>query len=115
MLPIFQLGPFSLRTPGLALLIGVWIALDMAEKIGMKRGIDGSRTYNLGLITLVVGIVAARLSFVLMNLSLYTEIRPLTRAALSVGALAPGTELPVVGVMIAGAMAAMLIRRWHLP
>lgn len=115
MLPVLQVGPFALRTPGLALLLGLWIALEVAERIGMRRGIDGNRTYNLALITLTVGVVAARLSFVVMNLSLYSEIRPLTRAVLSVGALAPGTEYPVVGIVIAGVVAAMLIRRWKLP
>jgi phosphatidylglycerol---prolipoprotein diacylglyceryl transferase len=115
MLPILQLGPFSLRTPGLALLIGLWLALDVAERIGVRRGIDGNRTYNLGLTALVAGIIGARLSFVLMNLSLYTQIRPITRALLSVGALAPGTEYPLIGVVIAGIAAALLIRRWHLP
>lgn len=114
MLPILQVGPFSLRTPGLALLIGLWIALDIAERIGIRRGIDGNRTYNLALITLTAGIVAARLSFVLMNLLFYIEIRLLIRAIFLVVALAPGTEYPVVGVLFALATAAILIRQWNL-
>lgn len=115
MLPILQLGPLAIRTSGLALLAGLWIALDVAERIGVKRGIDGNRTYNLALSLLAVGVISARLSFVIMNMQLYTEIQPLTRALLSVVALAPGTEYPVVGIIVAAGMAGLLIRRWKMP
>lgn len=115
MLPILQLGPFSLRTPGLALLAGIWIALEVAQRVGVKRGINGDRTYNLGLITLALGVLGARLSFVLLNQPLYTNITPWSRALLSVFAMAPGTEYPLIGVMIALAAAAAFIHQWHLP
>ncbi len=49
MLPILQIGPLTLRTPGLTLLAGLWIGLEVASREGARRGIDPNKVYNLGL------------------------------------------------------------------
>lgn len=113
MLPILQLGPLSIRTPGLALLLGLWLALDVAQRLGAARGLNGDRIYTFGLVVIASGIIGARLSFVLVNLPLYFGIKPWTQALLSVAALAPGTEMPLVGMIIAAAVAIWLCRRWN--
>ena len=115
MLPILQLGPLSIRTPGLALLAGLWIGLEVASRAGLKRGIDADRLYNFGFLVVVAGILAARLGFVLANLGLYTRITPWTRSLGAVFALSPGTEIVWVGLLGAAAVAALLIWRWKLP
>lgn len=115
MLPILQVGPLSLRTPGLALLAGLWLGLEVASRVGAARGIDDDRIYNLGFATVGAGVLGARLGFVLANLSLYTGITPWTRALFSVFALAPGTEIAWVGLLVALITAGLLIRRWQVP
>ncbi len=115
MLPLLQIGSLTIRTPGLALLAGLWIGLEVASREGVRRGIDGDKIYNLGFYTLIAGILGARLGFVLLNLDLYTGITPWARALLSVFALATGTENPWIGVLAAVGTAAFLVRRWKLP
>jgi phosphatidylglycerol:prolipoprotein diacylglycerol transferase len=114
MLPILQIGPFSLRTPGLALLAGLWAALDAASREGQRRGVDGDKTYNLGFYTLAAGVLGARLGFVLLNLPLYTSITPWKRAVGSALSPTPGTEVAWVGLLVGAGVAAYLIRRWRL-
>jgi phosphatidylglycerol---prolipoprotein diacylglyceryl transferase len=115
MLPVFQIGPLTLRTPGLALLAGVWLALEVAQRIGTARGIDGDRVYGIGLTALISAVIGARLGFVLINLPLYLSISPWTEALRSAFSLAPGTEIGGLGVLIAFAAVILLSRRWHLP
>jgi phosphatidylglycerol:prolipoprotein diacylglycerol transferase len=114
MLPILQIGPFSLRTPGLALLAGLWVALDAASREGQRGGIDGDKTYNLGFYALAAGVLGARLGFVLLNLPLYTGITPWKRAVGSALSPTPGTEAAWAGLLVGAGVAAYLIRRWEL-
>jgi phosphatidylglycerol:prolipoprotein diacylglycerol transferase len=114
MLPILQIGPLSIRTPGLALLAGLWVALDVASWEGQRRGVDGDKTYNLGFYALVAGVLGARLGFVLINLPLYTGITPWNRAIGSALSLSSGTEAAWAGALVAASMAVYLIRRWEL-
>jgi phosphatidylglycerol---prolipoprotein diacylglyceryl transferase len=115
MLPVLQIGPLTLRTPGLALLAGVWLALEVAQRAGTARGIDGDRVYSLGLAAIFSGVIGARLSFVLINLPLYLSISPWSEALRSAFSLAPGTEIGWLGVLIAAGVVMLLIRRWRLP
>ncbi len=115
MLPILQVGPLTLRTPELALLAALWVGLELASRAGMRRGIDPDHVYNLGFITVLVGLAAARLGFVLANLPLYTNITPWNRAVGAILSLSAGTELPLVGLLAAALTIAVLIRRWELP
>jgi phosphatidylglycerol:prolipoprotein diacylglycerol transferase len=114
MLPVLQIGPLSIRTPGLVLLAGLWAALEVASREGVRRGIDGNKVYNLGFYALVVGVLGARMGFVLFNAVLYARITPLTRFVGSVLSPTPGTEVPWVGVLLAAVVVAYLIRRWRL-
>lgn len=115
MLPLLQIGPFSLRTPGLALIVGLWLALEFASRAGVRRNIDGDRIYTVGFGALVAGLAGARLGFILLNLNLYTGISPWTRALLAGVALIPGAELAWVGVLAAIGAAVLLARRARLP
>ena len=115
MLPILQVGPFALRTPGLALLAALWIGLEVSSREGARRGIDGDRIYNLGFYALVAGVLGARLGFVLLHLRLYTGITPWTRLLGAVFTLTPGTETPWIGLVLAAGVVAYLIWRWGLP
>jgi prolipoprotein diacylglyceryltransferase len=114
MLPILQIGSFSLRTPGLALLAGLWLGLEVASREGERQGISGDRIYNLGFAAAIAGLLGARLGFVMLNLLLYTRITPWTRALGSVFSPSPGTEVAWLGVICAAGAVATLIWRWKL-
>ena len=64
MLPILQLGPLSLPTYPLALLLAVWAGLAVAAWAARRRGVDGDHIHNAGLYGLVAGLVAAWLGHV---------------------------------------------------
>lgn len=72
MFPILQLGPLAIQTPGLLLLLGVYLGLSLAERRLPQRGApDVNQLYNLFLLAGGVGLLAARLSFVLQNPALF--------------------------------------------
>ena len=114
MLPLIQIGPLTLRVPGLVLLTSLWLSLEVSAREGGRRGINSDRIYNFGFTTLITGILAARLGFVLLNLGLYTRITPWTRALGAVFSPVPGTELAWVGLLAASGAAAYLIWLWDL-
>ncbi|GAB4473774.1 MAG: prolipoprotein diacylglyceryl transferase [Anaerolineae bacterium] len=115
MLPLLQIGPLTLRTPGLALLAGLWIGLEVSARAGVRRGIPEDHIYNLGFYSLLAGVLGARLGYVLLHLDLYTGITPWWRTLLAVFALSSGTENPLIGLAALLALAAWLIRRWEVP
>ncbi len=115
MLPLVQVGPLTLRVPGLVLLASLWLGLEVSAREGLRRGINGDRIYNFGFTILAAGILAARLGFVLRNLDLYTRITPWTRALGAGFSPLPGTELAWAGLLAAAGAAVYLIRRWKLP
>lgn len=65
MYPILQLGPLSLPTYPLALLLAGWLALEIGARLARRSGMDGDHVYNAGLYGLVAGVVAARFGHVI--------------------------------------------------
>lgn len=114
MLPIIQIAGLTLRTPGLALLAGLWLGLEVSSREGMRRGISGDRLYNVAFYSLIAGVLGTRLAFVVTHLSLYTGITPWLRAVLSIASLTPGTEIGWAGVLIGLGVAAYFTHRWNL-
>jgi len=101
MLPYLPLGPFLLQTSGLALLVGVWIGMILAEKQAKKLKLNPELIYNLIFIGLVAGIVGSRLAYAARYLSAYLE------DPLSLFSLNPNTLAPTDGLII-GLLAAVL-------
>jgi phosphatidylglycerol:prolipoprotein diacylglycerol transferase len=114
MLPVLQVGPLAIRTPELPLLAGLWIALEFASREGARRGIHPDRVYNLSLLMLAAGVIAARIGFVLFHLDLYMRITPWTRAAFAVFAVSSGTEVWWIGLLAALGAAVRAVRRHDL-
>lgn len=65
MLPILQIGPLAIQTPGLILLLGLWLALSLSERAASRSGLNPNQLYNLVLLGLLGGVVGARLGYVL--------------------------------------------------
>ena len=111
MLPVLQLAGASIPVPPIILLIGLYVALDVAQRQAARRGVDGNKAYNLGFNTLVIGLLAARLAFVLINLDVYLAIRPVGRMLIAFVTPLLGSEIPLVGLAAGLLYAAFYIRR----
>lgn len=114
MLPVLQLGGLAVPLPPLVLLLSLYVALDVSQRQAVKRGLDGDKAYTLAFNSLLAGLLAARLAFVLLNLDAYLAIRPIGRMLVSFVTPLLGSELPLVGVGVTLALAVAYVRRFDL-
>ena len=63
MFPILQVGPLAVQTPGLVLILGLWLGLSLSEKAAPRHGVAPGDIYNLAFTILIAGVIGARLSF----------------------------------------------------
>lgn len=82
MLPILQIGPLAIQTPGLIILIGIWIGLELAERQAKLFGADGSRLFSLLVWMLGAGLLGARLVYAATEMQIFVE-QPLSLFSLS--------------------------------
>lgn len=73
MFPILNLGPLAIQVPGLFLIAGIWVALNLVEREGPKRSVSGGDISNLVLVGLIAGIIGARGWYALRFLNVYAE------------------------------------------
>ncbi|MGB9640142.1 MAG: prolipoprotein diacylglyceryl transferase [Anaerolineales bacterium] len=64
MFPILHIGPISFQTPGLILIIGLWIAISLSEKLHQKQGFAFEPIQQIIFFSLIFGLVFARLFYV---------------------------------------------------
>ena len=109
MLPILQIGPFAIQTPGLILLVGIWIGLWLAEKYADRFVITGPQIYNLALVSIGTGIIAARLAYVVRFPEAFIQ------SPISVISINPGLLDPPAGLLF-GAIGGLIYgQRQKLP
>jgi phosphatidylglycerol---prolipoprotein diacylglyceryl transferase len=65
MLPILQIGPLAIQTPGLILLFGLWTGLYLSEKYAVKKDVDPGILYHLVFWTLISALIGARLGYII--------------------------------------------------
>lgn len=73
MLPILNIGPLAIQTPGVALFISLWLGLSLAEKHSSSHSLDPNHVYNLVAVALVAGIAGARLVYALRYPTAFIE------------------------------------------
>lgn len=95
MLPTLQVGPLAVQTPGLIILVGVWLGLNLAERWAVRHGLRGEQVYNLTFTMLIAGLMGARLAYVVRF--------PAAFASSPLGLLSPNPSLldPVGGAAVA--------------
>ncbi len=71
MLPILQLGPLAIQTPGLILLLGIWIGLTVAGRRAASHGLTSESLDNLVLTALLAFVIGGRLAFVAVNFTTF--------------------------------------------
>jgi len=88
MLPILQVGPLSLQSSGLVLLIGMWLGLSLSERYAKSFGSDPEEISNLAFYSLMAAILGARLSYALRFPSAFSD-SPASLVSLNPGLLDP--------------------------
>jgi prolipoprotein diacylglyceryl transferase len=109
MFPTIQVGPLNIQAPGLILIISLWVGLNLAEKFAKRRGFQADRLYNLIFISLVAGILGARLFFILGNLNSFTG------NFINIFSLNPGLLDPFGGLAAASLAAYIYSQKNKLP
>ena len=71
MFPVLQIGSLAVPVPGMALLMGVWVALWLAEKEATRLNLDPDAVYRLAFIGLVAGLIGSRLAYMARYWSAY--------------------------------------------
>lgn len=94
MVPIIQIGPMALQTPGLILLIGLWLGLVLAERMASRFQANPNYVYNLVFVAMITGVIGARISYVLQNYDVFWQ------SPLNILSLNPGLLDPVGGIAI---------------
>lgn len=64
---IFRIGSFPITTYGIFLAVGMMLALFAASRLGSRDGIPRDRIYDLGLWTLVGGLVGSKLLMLMVE------------------------------------------------
>ncbi len=109
MLPYIHIGPVMLQLPGLALLLGLWLGLEVASRQALRLRLSGETISNLVLLGLLGGVVGARLGYA----ARYPEA--FVKAPLSLLALNPQTLDAATGLVVGLAVAWLYAQRKHLP
>ena len=87
MFPILQIGPLAIQAPGLFLLAGAWVVLNVVEREAPRYKTSAAVVSNLILIGLLAGILGARLWYAIRFFSVYLE-NPLSLFSLNPSTLA---------------------------
>lgn len=99
MLPTISIGPLLLQMPGLALLAGGWVSLNLIERQAKELSLDVESILALVFYSLMVVILGSRLAYAVQFPAVYWE-NPLSLFALSTTTLAP-LEGFVIGLVVA--------------
>jgi prolipoprotein diacylglyceryltransferase len=88
MFPILQLGPLALQLPGLFLLAGAWVGSWLIDRAAPKQRISAGILNNLVFLSLLAGILGARLWYAVRYIDVYLS-EPLSLFTLNPTTLAP--------------------------
>ena len=105
--PIFlKIGPLEIRYYGLMYAISFMIAIYFGKKWAEKKGINGIIFENFAFITIISGLIGARVYYVLLSLNYYLN-NPLDIIAIWKGGLA------IHGGIIGGFLGALFYSKKH--
>ena len=109
MLPVLQIGPLALQTPGLILLLGTWIGLWLSERYASGHKLDASNLYNMVWVAILSGLIGGRLFFIVRYPEAFiASPRSIVSINLSL--------FDISGAMLSGLLAALIyIGRKKLP
>ncbi len=98
---ILKLGPVTIHGYGLMIGIGVLAAFLMADRRAKSKGLNADLIFNMGIISLILGFVSAKLLFVILDFkAIITSAHPWQALA--------GTGFVVYGGIIGGVLTALV-------
>jgi phosphatidylglycerol:prolipoprotein diacylglycerol transferase len=68
---LFNIGPLSIHTYGLALAVAFWLGIELSAREARRRGMDPVNIIDLGIVILISSVVGSRLLYVLGHLEHY--------------------------------------------
>ena len=98
---MLRVGPLALQTPGLALLLGIWAGLWLAERHAHRHRIESTHLYNLALVALLSGLVGGRIFYILSYPTAFSA------SPRSIFSLNPGL-FDMWGALLSGLLVALL-------
>jgi 2-amino-4-hydroxy-6-hydroxymethyldihydropteridine diphosphokinase len=109
MFPIIEIGPLALQAAGFILLISFWLSTWITGRFSSALGTNGEVIENSFLLGLLIGIVGARVGFLLQNLEV------LSSNPLSFFSLTPSMLNPSFGILVGVLVVFILNQKNHLP
>jgi phosphatidylglycerol:prolipoprotein diacylglycerol transferase len=106
--PILNIGGLAIQLPGLILLLGYWLSLNLAGRRAKSRGVSEDAIFNAGFIALSAGLVGARLGYVILHWSAYQN------DLAGIVALTTGALSTPVGIPVGLGTAALALRRYQM-
>jgi len=108
MLPLISLGPAAIPTYPFLILIGLWAGMWLAAKEAERLTIDGDHIYNIGLYSLLGGLLGGRAWYVITHWEAYQDnlLQALTLTANAID--------PLALVIVALILAMIYTQRHHL-
>jgi len=97
------LGPFSLHMYGVLLVAALLAALWLAGRLARREGLDGQKVQDLGIASIIAGLVGAKLLLVIID---FDQYRASPRALLDV--------LQSGGVFYGGLLGALPVAWWYI-
>jgi prolipoprotein diacylglyceryltransferase len=88
MVPTISIGPASLPTYSLLLLLGYFVGLWFASKVAARRGLNPDHIYNIGFYAVIAGLIVGRLGHVIMYFPAYAA-DPLSVLSPNMNAIQP--------------------------
>lgn len=109
MLPVLKIGPLAIQFPGLILLAGLWIGLELTERQARHFEMVGAKLYNLALVMLGAALIGGRVVFA-AQFPQFFNTNPLNFLSLS------PSLFSIPGGLIAGIVAGLAFgQRYRLP
>jgi len=109
MFPTLSIGPASLPTYPLLLLLGYFVGLWFASKVAARRGIDPDHLYNLGFYGVIAAFIGGRLGHILFYFPAYAS-DPLSVLSPNFSAIQP-----IFAILVALAVAVWYQRKYQMP
>ncbi len=109
MFPIVNIGPLAIQTPGLLIIIGIYISILVVEKQAKRYSLNANDVSNLIFLYLISTIVIGRLSYVFQFPSIFLE------NPLSILSISPSLFDFPSGLILALLVALIFIQKKKLP
>lgn len=106
---LFKIGPLAIYSYGIMVALGFIVAIYLAKQRAKEDGIDPDRVIDLGVYTLISGVIGSRLLYVLLN------IREYLASPLEILMLHHGGMVFYGGLILAVAAGTLFLRKRQIP